>query len=83
MNKTDLKKLYGNCVLKLKDALEKDDFESLNYILEYIYSPNLTEKQTEEISDIADEATLYSELKDQEYKDEALAMISDLEEEIR
>ncbi|QFR39091.1 hypothetical protein A9Q91_02550 [Candidatus Gracilibacteria bacterium 28_42_T64] len=82
MKKTDLKKLYDDCISKLKEALEKDDFKSLDYILEYMYSPNLTQAEIEEVSDIADEATLYSELKDQDYKDEALAMIKDLEEEI-
>ena len=83
MKKSDLKKLYDECISKLKIALEADDFESLDYILEYMYSPNLSETQIEEVSDIADEATLYAELKDKEYKDEALAMISDLEEEIK
>lgn len=36
-----------------------------------------------EITDILDEATLYSEFKEAEYKEEALAMIADFEEEIK
>jgi hypothetical protein len=35
MNK---KEIYENYLKKIKEVLEKDDFESLDYILEYMYT---------------------------------------------
>lgn len=81
--KVDKKKLYKEVVLTVKQALEKDDFKNLDEILEFSVGWNLDEDEYMEITDILDEATLYSELKEAEYKEEALAMIADFEDEIK
>lgn len=81
--KVDKKKLYKEIVLTVKQALEKDDFKNLDEILEFSVGWNLDEDEYMEITDILDEATLYAELKEAEYKEEALAMIADFEEEIK
>ncbi len=62
-------------LLKLKQALQEDNFDALDYIIEYLQSPNVDETEREKVQDIIDEATLYLELKDIEYKDEALKLI--------
>ena len=62
-------------IAKLKQALEEDNFDAIDYIIEYLQSPNVDEAQREKIQDIIDEATLYLELKDADYKDEALKLI--------
>lgn len=81
--KIDKKKLYSEIVLPLKTALEKDDFKKLDELLEFAMAGNLEEDEYMEITDILDEATLYSELKEAEYKEESLAMIADFEEEMK
>gem|GEM_PF-7008550 len=62
-------------LLKLKQALEEDNFDAIDYIIEYLQSPNVEESDREQIQDIIDEATLYLELKDKDYKNEALKLI--------
>ncbi|MDD3646772.1 MAG: hypothetical protein PHH06_05210 [Candidatus Gracilibacteria bacterium] len=74
MNK---KELYTNYISKLEEALVSDDFDSLDYILEAIYSNNMPEADLEAMDDILQEATLYIELKEQEYKEEALRLIEE------
>ncbi len=64
-------------VRTLKDTLEKNDFLALDSVLEFIVSWNLTGKEIEKIDDILSEATLYMELKEDEYKNEALRLISE------
>jgi hypothetical protein len=32
------KEIYDNYLKKIKEVLEKDDFDSLDYILEYMYT---------------------------------------------
>lgn len=78
----DKKKLYKYYISKLEESLEKDNFEWINYILEYVYSVWLSENEITEIDDILQEATIYAELKEKEYKDEALQQISEFKEEI-
>lgn len=63
---------------KLSQALEQDNFDALDYIIEYLQSPNLDEDDRDEIQDIIDEATLYLELKENEYKTEALRLIEEM-----
>lgn len=67
--------LYNNFLLKIKENLEKDNFESLDYILEFIYTSWLSQKDIAEMDEILNEATLYLELKDGEYKEKALELI--------
>ena len=63
---------------KLADALKEDNFNSLDYIIEYLQSPNIEPGERSKIQDIIDEATLYLEIKDEEYKNEALKLIEEL-----
>jgi len=72
MNK---KELYTNYLSKLEKALNTDNFENIDYILESVFTLWIPEEELEEMSNILQEATLYSELKENEYKDEALRMI--------
>jgi len=72
MKKQDI---YKNYLSKLEEALQEENFDNLDYILEFLNFPNIEEDVYNEISDIIDEATLFIELKEQEYKDEAIEMI--------
>lgn len=76
------KQLYKDYLSKLEEALISDNKEAIDYILEYVYTVNLTEEELIEIDDILQEATLYSEFWEDEYKDEALLQISEFKEEI-
>lgn len=73
------KEIYENYLKKIKEILEKDDFESLDYILEYMYTSGIPEDILDEIDDILQEITLYVELKEKEYKQTALEFISEYE----
>ena len=72
MKKADI---YKNYLSKLEEALNEENFDSLDYIIEFLNFPNIEEDVYNEISDIIDEATLFIELKEAEYKNEALEMI--------
>jgi hypothetical protein len=74
MKKTDI---YKNYLSKLEEALNADNFDGLDYILEFLNIPNIEESVYNEIDDIIDETTLYIEFKKQEYKDTALELISE------
>lgn len=65
-------------IKKLKDYLENDNFEWLDKLFIEIYSVEIPEEQEERLSDILDEATLYLEFKEEEYKEKALEMINNL-----
>ena len=73
----NMKKLYTDYLAKLEEALLSDNFETIDYILEYMYSSWKSEEILEELDDILHETTLYSELKEQEYKEQALELISE------
>jgi len=73
------KEIYENYLKKIKEVLEKDDFESLDYILEYMYTSGIPDEILEEIDDILQEVTLYVELKEKEYKETALEFIKEYE----
>lgn len=63
---------------KLKIALESDNIVIVDEILEFIFtSGNFHEKEIDEVDDILQEATLYSELKENDYKNEALKLINE------
>ncbi len=72
MKKADI---YKNYLSKLEEALSEENFDNLDYIIEFLNFPNIEEDVYNEISDIIDEATLFIELKEAEYKKEALEMI--------
>jgi len=76
------KEIYDNYIKKIKEVLEIDDFESLDYILEYMYTSGIPEDILEKLDDILQEVTLYVELKEKEYKDEALNLIKEFEESL-
>lgn len=76
MNK---KEIYTNYLVKIKEALTKDDFDSMDSILEVIYTSGMPWEIIEEIDDILREVTLYLELKEEDYKNTALEMIKKYE----
>ncbi len=78
-----LKEIYNNYIIKIKEVLEKDDFDGMDYILEYLYQAGIPDDVMEELDDILQEITLYVELKEAEYKEEALAIIAEIEEELK
>lgn len=69
--------IYNDYLLKIKEVLEKDDFDAIDYVLEYMYTSGIPEKIILEIDDILQEVTLYSELKESEYKERALELIEE------
>lgn len=80
--KPNKKKLYSDYLSKLEKELIAENIEWINFILEYMYTIQLTDEERIEIDDILQEATLYTELKDNEYKDEALTQINEFKQEI-
>lgn len=60
---------------KLKKMLEADDFLWLDEVLELSVSGMLTETEVNELDEILNEATLYAEFKEAEYKEKALELI--------
>jgi len=62
------KEIYENYLKKIKEFLQADDFYSLDYILEYMYTSWIQDEILDKIYDILQEITLYVELKDKEYK---------------
>jgi hypothetical protein len=62
-------------IKRLKKYLEQDNFEELDKLFIEVYSVEIPEEQEEKISDILDEATLYLEFKEEDYKNTALEMI--------
>lgn len=80
--KPNKKQLYEDYLSKLEEALKNDNLEWIDYILEYMYTIQLTEEERIEIDDILQEATLYSEFKEDKYKEEALIQLKEFKEEI-
>ncbi len=60
---------------KLKEVLEADNFDWLDQVLEEAILWDLTEDEVNELDDILNEATLYAEFKESDYKEEALKLI--------
>ena len=73
------KDIYTNYLVKIKEVLEKDDFDAIDYALEFMYTSGVPEKVILEIDDILQEVTLYSEFKEKGYKDKALELIAEFE----
>jgi len=76
MNKID-SDLYINYILPLEDALKNENFEKIDFILETIYTMWMDDKTITKINDILQEATLFSEFREEDYKIEALNLIED------
>lgn len=79
MNK---KEIYTNYLIKIKEVVENDNFEWIDYILEYLYSAWVPDSIMEELEDVLHEMTLYSEFKEIQYKQEVLDIIKEYEENI-
>lgn len=79
MNK---KEIYNNYLIKIKEVVENDNFEWIDYILEYLYSAWVPDSIMEELEDVLHEMTLYSEFKEIQYKQEVLDIIKEYEENI-
>ena len=76
MNKID-SDLYINYILPLEDALKNENFEKIDFILETIYTMWMDDKTIIKIDDILQEATLFYEFREEDYKIEALNLIED------
>jgi hypothetical protein len=72
------KDIFTNYLVKLREIVEKDDFNSIDYSLEFMYA-SVPEKDRLDIEDILKEVTLYSEFKEKDYKEEALKLINEFE----
>jgi hypothetical protein len=70
------KDLYNNYLSKLEEALQNNNYEGIDYILEFMYTAGIDEDTIEEIDELLQEATLYSELKKDDYKERSLELIS-------
>ncbi len=68
--------LYKNYLSKLEESLNSNNFENIDYILESIYTIWIPEDDLDKMDDILQEATLYSELKEEEYKAWALELLN-------
>lgn len=66
MDKKELYELYLN---KLEATIDNDKFDDIDLILEAIYSENIPEKEMDEMYEVLNEATLYTELRENEYKE--------------
>lgn len=60
---------------KLKKVIETDNFLWLDEVLELAILWELTEDEINELDEILNEATLYAEFKELEYKERALELI--------
>lgn len=74
MNKQEL---YTNFISKVEEFLKLEDFENLDFILQSVYSMGFDDNTISLIDDILQEATLFLEFKEEEYKNEALALIEE------
>lgn len=72
MNKQEL---YTNFISKVEEYIKLEDFENLDFILQSVYSMWFDDQTISIIDDILQEATLFLEFKEEEYKEEALALI--------
>jgi hypothetical protein len=64
-------------IAKIQQALEQDNFTVLDTLLQDAIDGEISIDEREEIDDILNEVTLYIELKESEYKEEGLKLISE------
>lgn len=74
MNKQDL---YKKFISKVEEYLKLEDFENLDFILQSVYSMWFDDNTISLIDDILQESTLFSEFKEEDYKNEALKLIEE------
>lgn len=74
MNKQEL---YTNFISKVEEYLKLEDFENLDFILQSVYSMWFDDNTISLIDDILQEATLFLEFKEEDYKNEALKLIEE------
>ena len=77
MSSVNKKEIYDNYISKLEIAMNEDDFENIDYILEFLYTSWVPDDILDDMYDVLQEATLYSELREKEYKEEALKLIEE------
>lgn len=63
------KELYELYLNKLEETIDNDKFDDIDLILEAIYSENIPEKEMDEMYEVLNEATLYTELREKKYKE--------------
>lgn len=71
---------YSDFLEKLRDALENKQKQSVDYLLEYAFSGALAQDEVDALEDIISEATLYLELWEEDYRETAIKLIDELEE---
>lgn len=65
-----------NIIKALIKRLKEDNFEEIDSILEEIHTSwRYSEEKIENYSDFLQEVTLYAELKEKDYKEEALKLV--------
>lgn len=72
---------YESFLDDLKEALIEKDIQKLDDILQTMHGGWLSEDELDDLEEIISEATLYLELKDEEYREMALVLIREREEE--
>ena len=71
---------YENFLDDLKDALKSRDPHKVDEVLQTIHSGWLDQDELDDLEEIISEATLYLELKEEEYREMALVLIQEREE---
>ena len=71
---------YDQFLDELKLALTEKDLTKLDEALQTIHGGWLSEREVDSLEEIISEATLYLELKEEEYREMALILIRELEE---
>lgn len=72
---------YENFLDALKEALIEKDTVKLDDTLQSMHGGWLEQDELDDLEEIISEATLYLELKDEEYREMALVLIREREEE--
>lgn len=72
---------YENFLDALKEALIQKDTAKLDDTLQTMHGGWLEQDELDDLEEIISEATLYLELKDEEYREMALVLIREREEE--
>ncbi len=72
---------YENFLDDLKDALLRKDTAKLDDTLQSMHGGWLDQDELDDLEEIISEATLYLELKDEEYREMALVLIREREED--